>query len=449
MRPANLAARYRPQTFAELAGQDAVCAILSRAAAEDRVAPAYLFSGTRGVGKTTLARVFAKALNCVRAPAPEPCNLCERCRQITIGTAVDVTEIDGASNTGINDMRRLKEVAGYAPMDGRYKVFIIDEAHMLSTPAFNALLKTLEEPPSRVTFILATTEPHKFPDTILSRCQHFVFKRLSEAELEAHLEKVLSLENAPYDPGALRLLARRAAGSVRDAMSLMGQVLALGGERLTEEDTRRVLGLTGQELLFRMFRLLREGEAPAISLHTREMLDSGMNIGFFLCEFAQAWRNIFMLAQAGEAALPALDLPAADTARWLEVSKEFDLAHIHAAWQMTIEGQRRVLHSLEPGLALELLLLNLALLPRLLPLEQLSALGRAQAQPVRQQSVPQAPAEKKVIAAHPQPTTPPQQHTKPEPPPEDIHKAVGTHPGVRLTQDLLNARLLDYGAYKK
>ncbi len=374
MSHANLTARYRPQTFADIAGQETVRTILSRAAAEDRVAPAYLFSGTRGVGKTTIARVFAKALNCAHAPAAEPCNACERCRQITLGTAVDVVEIDGASNRGIDDVRRLKEVVGYAPMDGRYKIFIIDEAHMLSRDAFNALLKTLEEPPANVTFILATTEPHKFPATILSRCQHYVFKRLSEQGLEAHLTKVLTAESVPFEESAVRLLTRRAAGSVRDAMSLLGQVLALGGEKLTEADARGVLGLAGQELLFSLMGHLRGGDTAAIVGLVREMLDSGLDLGFFLRELALAWRTMFILRQAGDAA--ALDLPAAEAARWRDEAALFGPAHIHAAWQMTLEGQRRVLTSLEPALALELLLLNIAMLPRLLPREDLSRMVR-------------------------------------------------------------------------
>lgn len=228
MSHASLAARYRPQTFAEVTGQETVKAILSRAAAEDKVAPAYLLSGTRGVGKTTIARIFAKALNCVHAPTGEPCNQCEQCRRITMGNHVDVVEIDGASNRGIDDARRLREAIAYAPMEGRYKVFIIDEAHMLTRESFNALLKTLEEPPPRATFILATTEAHKFPITIVSRCQHFIFKAIPEAELVAHLTRVLNKEGIPFEENAVRLLARRAAGSVRDSMSLLGQTLALG-----------------------------------------------------------------------------------------------------------------------------------------------------------------------------------------------------------------------------
>lgn len=376
MSHAALTQRYRPQTFADVAGQTTLKAILSRASAEDMVAPAYLFSGTRGVGKTTIARIFAKALNCKNAPGAEPCNHCENCRAIAASGSVDVVEIDGASHTGVDDIRSLKENVGYAPMDGRYKIFIIDEAHMLSKSAFNALLKTLEEPPARVTFIMATTEPHKFPPTIISRCQHYVFKRLSDAELEAHLTKILGLENLTFEPAAVRLIVRRAAGSVRDAMSLLGQVLALGGESLNEADTRMVLGLAGQELFFKLLSHIKVADCPSISLLVREMLDQGLDLGFFLRELSSMWRNLFMLRQAGEAARGVVDLPKAEVERWLAEAITFEIGHIHAAWQMSLEGQRRVLTSLEPALALELLLLNLAMLPKLLSMEQISLLSR-------------------------------------------------------------------------
>ncbi|MBG0774334.1 DNA polymerase III subunit gamma/tau [Oleidesulfovibrio alaskensis] len=372
MSHASLTAKYRPQTFADVAGQETVKAILSRAAAENRVAPAYLFSGTRGVGKTTIARIFAKALNCTRGPAAEPCNECEQCRKITQGMAVDVVEIDGASNRGIDDAKRLKEAIGYAPMEGRYKVFIIDEAHMLTREAFNALLKTLEEPPANVTFVMATTEPHKFPVTIVSRCQHFIFKRLTENGLAAHLVRILEREGTGYESEAVKLIARRAAGSVRDSMSLLGQVLALGSDSLTVADARGILGLAGQELFFRVADAIRRQDCVGVSTVLRDVLDQGLDLGFFLRELTGMWRNLFMLRQAGESALPLLDLPEEEARQWLEWAPQFALSHIHACWQMTLEGQRRVLNSLEPAMALELLLLNLAFMPRLLGMQQAS-----------------------------------------------------------------------------
>jgi DNA polymerase-3 subunit gamma/tau len=370
-----LTAKYRPQRFSDVAGQDTLRDILSRACAEDKIAPAYLFSGTRGVGKTTVARIMAKAINCANAPTAEPCNQCSHCLQITQGAAVDVIEIDGASNRGIEDARRIKEDVGYAPMDCRYKVFIIDEAHMLTKEAFNALLKTLEEPPRHVAFIMATTEPHKFPATIVSRCQHYTFKRLSHKGVEEHLASILQRESMDYEPAALRLLARRASGSVRDSMSLLGQVLALGREKLLVEDVRGILGLAGSDIFFRMLETVRDQDAVGLLGVLSDVLDQGLDLGFFLRELTMVWRNLFLLKQVGERAFPILDLAEEEARQWLEWTQAFTPTHIHACWQLTLEGQRRVLTSVDPALALELLLLNLAYLPELVNLEQLALQG--------------------------------------------------------------------------
>lgn len=395
-----------------------VTAVLSRAAAEDRVAPAYLLSGTRGVGKTTIARILAKALNCVHAPGPEPCNQCDQCRKITQGSHVDVTEIDGASNNSVEDARALRENIGYAPMEGRYKVFIIDEAHMLSRSAFNALLKTLEEPPPRVVFIFATTEAHKFPITIVSRCQHFIFKRLPEAALVAHLTRVLENEGLPFDPAAALLIARRAAGSVRDSMSLLGQTLALGGQGLTVEATRNVLGLAGQDLFARLLDSLAAQNCVGVTELVRELLDQGADIGFFLRELTTLWRTLFLLRQAGQAVLPSLGLPEDEATLWLSMAPRFSLAHIHAAWHMVLDAQRKVIHSPEPAAALELLLLNLALMPKLLPLERVSdAAPAASSAPI-----PAAPASSTPVSATPT-TVQPVPRLTPQPPAPDTTAA--------------------------
>ena len=398
---ASLAALYRPQTFAEVVGQDMVKSILSRAAREDRVAPAYLLSGTRGVGKTTIARIFAKALNCEHAPTGEPCNQCEACRRITQGSFVDVVEIDGASNRGIDDIRRLRDAVGYAPLEGRYKVFIIDEAHMLTKEAFNALLKTLEEPPARVTFILATTEQHKFPVTIVSRCQHFVFRQIPEATLEAHISHILDREGRPFEQEAAHLIARRAAGSVRDSMSLLGQVLALGcapGEALTARMAREVLGLAGQEVMDRLLSSLASHDTTGITVLVRELLAQGADMGFFLRELGSLWRDLFLIKQAGRDAAQELDLPQSERDRLADIAARFSLTYIHAAWQMTLDSQRRILTSLEPSAGLELLLLNLAMLPRLLPLDELGAMpATGEARPA---TVP-APAPREAAPARP------------------------------------------------
>jgi len=383
----SLTAKYRPRRFAEVAGQEAVKAILSRAAATGKIAPAYMFSGTRGVGKTTIARIFAKALNCEKAPAAEPCNECRLCRQANAGSAVDIIEIDAASHGGVGDVRALKEDVGYAPLEGRYKVFIIDEAHMLSTAAFNALLKTLEEPPARVTFILASTEAHKFPATILSRCQHYVFKMLPQAELGAHLEKILKAENLEYEAGAVRIIARRGAGSVRDSISLLGQALAYSAGALIESEVRSCLGLAGQEVFFALMEAIATRDLPLLSRTLRGVLDQGLDLGFFLRELSGCWRNMFLLRQAGEAIVPELGLPAEEAAQWLDWAGRFTPAHIHACWQMTLDGQQRVIKSLEPAQALELLLLNLACLPDLLPLAALGG-GSAAPRPASPNSTP-------------------------------------------------------------
>lgn len=370
MSTTSLTAKYRPQTFADVAGQEAVKTILSRAAEQDRVAPAYLFSGTRGVGKTTVARIFAKALNCQTAPTAEPCNECIHCKQITAGAAVDVIEMDGASNRRIDDIRALKEDVGYAPIDARYKVFIIDEAHMLTKEAFNALLKTLEEPPPRATFIMATTEAHKFPATIISRCQHYTFKMLPQAELVAHLTNILTQENVSFEPGALEIIARRGAGSVRDSMSLLGQALALSADGLSETDVRNFLGLAGQDVFFRLMEAVHQRDLVALGTMLREVLDQGLDLGFFLRELVGCWRNMFLLRQSGKNALELLGLSGEEAETWLDWAGKFDPAHIHAAWQMTLDGQKKVMSSLEPALALELLLFNLASLPELVNLSQ-------------------------------------------------------------------------------
>lgn len=369
----SLAAKYRPQTFAEVVGQDTVKKVLSLASLQDKVAPAYLLSGTRGVGKTTLARIFAKALNCVNAPTAEPCNECEHCKRITQGAFVDVVEIDGASNRGIDDVRRLRESIGYSPLEGRYKVIIIDEAHMLTKEAFNALLKTLEEPPRGVVFILATTEQHKFPITILSRCQLYIFKQVSEQSIEAHLSRVLNSEKIAFEEDAVSLIARRAMGSVRDSMSLLGQCLALSPDdeefKLGTKIVRQTLGLAGVEVMDRFLQAIQNQDVAKTTMLVRDILAEGVDIGFFLGELVRLFRNLFILKEAGEKCLT--ELPLREVVRLQENASHFSTAFIHAAWQMILENQRRILQSYEPAAALELLLLNITLLPRLLPLENL------------------------------------------------------------------------------
>ncbi len=366
----HLTSAYRPQRFSQVVGQEAVTQILSRAAAENKVAPAYMFSGTRGVGKTTVARILAKAINCSQGPGAEPCNTCAFCRQITQGTSLDVVEIDGASHTGVDNVRKLTEDVGYAPLHCRYKVVIIDEAHMLSRSAFNALLKTLEEPPGHVSFILATTEPHKFPATIVSRCQHYVFKRVEQSVLEEHMAWILKEQDICYDPAALRILARKGAGSVRDCLSLLGQVLAMGHSRIAADTVQSLLGLASQELMQDCIQSVIEQDCPGILHLVRRLLDQGLDIGFFLQDLALVWRNLFILKQTGQDGVALLEMPEGEAGQLLGKAEELSMGRIHAAWQMTLEGQKRVASSPDPALALELMLVNLAFLPELIGVGQ-------------------------------------------------------------------------------
>ncbi|MBZ0120289.1 MAG: DNA polymerase III subunit gamma/tau, partial [Sandaracinaceae bacterium] len=244
-----LARKYRPQSFADLVGQEHVTRTLSNAITSDRVAHAFLFTGVRGVGKTTTARILAKALNCEKGPTPEPCGVCDACREITIGTDLDVLEMDGASNNSVEDVRRLQESIPYRPSRDRFKVVIVDEVHMLSTGAFNAFLKTLEEPPAHVKFIFATTEIHKVPITIRSRCQRYDFRLIPQSVVTDRVRKILAAESLDADDAAIAIVAREAAGSMRDALTLLDQIVAFGGAKLVGEEVARVLGIADRDLL--------------------------------------------------------------------------------------------------------------------------------------------------------------------------------------------------------
>lgn len=393
MAKAGLTAKYRPQLFKDIVGQDFIKRILSRAAQQDKPANAYLFSGTRGVGKTTTARIMAKAINCLNGPEFEPCNDCTNCRQITKGIFSDVLEIDAASHTGVDNVRKLREDAVYFPMSGKYKVIIIDEAHMLSNAAFNALLKTLEEPPGHCIFIMATTAPEKFPSTVISRCQHYVFKMVSLDDLADHLKYVLDTEGYEYDPEALTLMAKRGAGSVRDSMSILGQVMALGGEKITPQGVREVLGLAGHDVYADFFEDILNKDL--VNIHTRinSILGQGLDINFFLQEFASCWRNLFLLSQSGDKADKILSLPANELEFWKDLAAKIPAPRIHAAWQMVIEEQKSILKSNEPALAMELLFFNLAYLPELLPIGQYTPVRQEMNSPTTTE--PAEPAEKK------------------------------------------------------
>ena len=300
-----LARKYRPQRFSELVGQNHVARTLTNAIEGDRVHHAFLFTGARGVGKTSAARILAKALSCTKGDGPtaNPCGECEACQEIAGGRSLDVVEIDGASNTGVDDVRTLREGARYMPAKGRLKIYIIDEVHMLSTSAFNALLKTLEEPPPHVVFVFATTEAHKIPTTILSRCQRYDFKLIPTAELATHLTGILSAEKIAHDPKALLLVARQAAGSVRDGLSLLDQVIAYVGDgRLTAEVVSEVLGIADRSLLVDLARAVLAHDAGKTLRILAAASERGLDLGQLGRAFLALLRDIEVVARVAEPA---------------------------------------------------------------------------------------------------------------------------------------------------
>ncbi|MGQ9512861.1 DNA polymerase III subunit gamma/tau [Thermodesulfitimonas sp.] len=280
--PVALYRQWRPQRFAEVVGQEHVTRTLRYALEKGKVAHALLFAGPRGTGKTSTARILAKALNCANGPAPEPCNTCPECLAITAGTALDVLEIDAASRRGIDEVRELRERVKLAPVAARHKVYIVDEAHMLTTEAANALLKTLEEPPPRVYFILATTEPHKMPVTILSRCQRFDFRRIRTELISRHLERVLEATGSRAAPAALKLIAQAAEGSLRDALGLLDQVLALGQGEVGEETVADLLGKVRLSALEEMVAFLHRGDAAGALRLLQEIDQAGKDVTLFV-----------------------------------------------------------------------------------------------------------------------------------------------------------------------
>ena len=301
-----LARKWRPKTFADLVGQEHVVKALRNALEKGRLHHAYLLTGTRGVGKTTIARILAKSLNCEHPKEGEPCGQCQSCRDIDTGRFVDLLEIDAASNTGIDNIREVLENAQYAPTAGKYKVYIIDEVHMLSKSAFNAMLKTLEEPPEHVKFILATTDPHKVPVTVLSRCLQFVLRNMTAQQVADHLAHVLDSEQIPYETPALALLGRAAAGSMRDALSLLDQAIAMGSGKVAEQDVRQMIGAVDKRYLYELLQSIAGQNGADLMNQAREMAERAVGFNNALSELALLLQRIALL-QTVPAAVPADD----------------------------------------------------------------------------------------------------------------------------------------------
>jgi len=303
-----IARKYRPQAFEEVVGQPLVTETLKNAILQQRVAHGYIFSGARGVGKTTTARILAKALNCVQGPTVTPDGVCDSCREITAGNSVDVLEIDAASNRGIDEIRELRETVRYLPSRDRYKVFIIDEVHMLTTEAFNALLKTLEEPPERSLFILATTEPHKLPPTIQSRCQHFAFRLLDYSEIYSQLQRIATAENIQADELALAPIAQAAEGSLRDALSLLDQVIAACGNTLDENRVRQLLGVVPGRFMREVVETVHAGDARRVLDLVAQLTTEGYELAHFSGQLSSTIRDL-MVARSCGADSPLLQVP--------------------------------------------------------------------------------------------------------------------------------------------
>jgi DNA polymerase-3 subunit gamma/tau len=367
-----IARKWRPQTFDDLVGQQHVTETLKNAIKNDRVAHAYIFSGARGVGKTTAARILAKALNCVNGPTAQPCGECDSCKEIAAGTSLDVIEIDAASNRGIDQIRELREMVRYAPAASRSKIVILDEAHMLTGEASNALLKTLEEPPDRVIFVMATTQPEDLVDTIRSRSQHFHFRALTFAEIAGRLEEIAKKESLKIEPGAMAVIARMAEGSLRDALSLLEQARAYCGDTIPDKDVRELLGVVPDDALEELVGAISEGSADRALGLVHTFQKEGRNLQHFCREAVRHMRNLLIARTCGADS----DLIAATPdqrpalAKAAELFSEEDLTRFFQILLQTDEDLRR---KPDPRVHLEMGLLRLINASRLAPLEELLA----------------------------------------------------------------------------
>jgi DNA polymerase III subunit gamma/tau len=367
-----IARKWRPQTFAEIVGQQHVTHTLQNAIQSGRVAHAYIFSGARGVGKTTTARILAKALNCVHGPTPAPCNECDSCREIAGGNSLDVLEIDAASNRGIDQVRELRDMVRYAPVGGRYKVIILDEAHMLTDEASNALLKTLEEPPDKVVFVMATTEPEELAETIRSRSQHFHFRALSFPEIVEALQAIATKEGMTVEAGAIAVMARTADGSLRDALSLIEQARAYCGTTITEAQLRELLGIVPAEVLDELVGAIESRSAERALGLVHRLLAEGQNLQQFCREAISHFRNVLVARVCG-ADSDLIAAPAEERPRLARAAAGFSEEDLTRFFQILLLIEDDLRRKPDPRLHLEMGLLRLVNAARLAPLEEVLA----------------------------------------------------------------------------
>jgi DNA polymerase-3 subunit gamma/tau len=364
-----LARKWRPQVFEELVGQEHVTRTLQNAIAASRLAHAFLFTGPRGVGKTSAARILAKAMNCLEGPTQKPCGQCENCQEIAGSNSIDVLEIDGASNTGVDNVRELRENVRYLPSKSKYKIYIIDEVHMLSTSAFNALLKTLEEPPAHVLFVFATTEPHKIPLTILSRCQRFDFRRVPQNLILERLRAIVSAEGVKIDDDTLMLIAREAEGSMRDALSLLDQAISYGGKEITGEDVLTLLGIADRKVLFDLSAAIFKKDAKGCLALVDELYKRGHDLGQFCKDFLNHFRNL-LVVKLEEGASSVLTVPEHEVKDLMEQAAGVSFEDLHRLFQILLRGEELMARTPFPKIVLEMTVVEMARLDSLLPLEE-------------------------------------------------------------------------------
>ena len=387
-----IARKYRPQTFADVVNQDHVKTTLENAIAQQRIAHGYIFSGQRGTGKTTVARILARCLNCIKGPTAAPCGECASCREITSGGTVDVIEIDAASNRGINEMRELRENVRYQPARDRYKIFIIDEAHQITNEAFNALLKTIEEPPEWAVFVLCTTEAHKIPATIASRCQHFSFRSVDFEDLTARMAWICGQEGIEADSEVLAVLAAAGEGSVRDSLSALDQAIACCGSKLNAAEVRALLGAFSLESLEQVSEALAAGDSRRMLEVVDELERNGHNLQHFARELARYFRNLLVARIAG-ADTRLIAASAAQRQRLAEIANRFSEEDLTRYLSLSLDLFKDLQFSLQPRFHLEIGLVRLVQAGRLQPIEEaLAGLAPSTPAPLPPAPGPRPPA---------------------------------------------------------